>query len=227
MKRTLLAVAAVLIAAAGGMAIAQSAGGATPAATASATVPADGMLAGLNVDSERKRIGIERQQAEDKFNREQVVCYQKFAVNDCIDAARAVRRATLADLRRQEISLNDAERKRKGAEQIRRMEEKEKQLPPPTEMQPRERGKPAADPAGKERTARDPNEPRQPLSPRANPRTPRQPEVKDPVAAEALAAQERAQYERKLNEAAAHKAQTEKRNAERTKPRAQPLPPAP
>ena len=227
MKRTLLAVAAVLIAAAGGMAIAQSAGGATPAATASATVPADGMLAGLNVDSERKRIGIERQQAEDKFNREQVVCYQKFSVNDCIDAARAVRRATLADLRRQEISLNDAERKRKGAEQIRRMEEKEKQLPPPTEMQPRERGKPAADPAGKERTARDPNEPRQPLSPRANPRTQRQPEVKDPVAAEALAAQERAQYERKLNEAAAHKAQTEKRNAERTKPRAQPLPPAP
>jgi colicin import membrane protein len=189
--------------------------------------PSDGMLAGLNVEAERARIDTERKQVEAKFKVEEAACYKKFAVNDCINEHRAVRRTALADLRRQEISLNDAERKRKGAEQIQRMEEKQKTPAPPTEMQQRERKPAASQGSATPRTPRDPNEPRAPLSPRANPRTPREPVVKDPAAAAAMAAEEQAQYQRKLDEAAAHKAQTLQRNAERTKPRAQPLPPAP
>lgn len=185
---------------------------------------ADGMLAGLNVEAERSRIDAERKQVEARFKVEEAACYKKFAVNDCINEHRTVRRTALADLRRQEISLNDAERKRKGAEQIQRMEEKQKAPAPPTEMQQRERKPAATHGSG---TPREPRDANAPLSPRANPRTPRAPVVKDPAAAAAVAAEEQAQYQRKLDDAAAHKAQTLKRNAERTKPRAQPLPPAP
>ncbi|MDB5848938.1 MAG: hypothetical protein JWP29_2690 [Rhodoferax sp.] len=189
--------------------------------------PSENMLGGLNVDAERSRIDAERKEVEARFKREEAVCYQKFAVNDCINKSSAVRRVALADLRRQEISLNDAERKRKGAEQVQRMEEKEKIPVPPTQMQPRERKPLTGHGSANERQPRDPNAPRAPLSAPANPRTPRTPITKDPAITAAHATEERAQYQRKLDEAAAHKAQTAQRNAERTKARAAPLPPAP
>jgi len=179
------------------------------------------VLAGLDVTAERSRITAERKVVEDHFKQEETACYQKFAVNDCINASRVVRREKLADLRRQEISLNDAERKRKGAEQIRRMEEKDSNQPPPKEMQRLERAKPPSANPGEASG----DEPRKPLS-TPKPRTPHPPAVKDPGAAAAQAAQERDKYQRKLDDAAAHKAQLEKRNAERTKPAAKPLPPA-
>ena len=78
---------------------------------------------GLEVATERARIQAERQQIEQRFEDEEAGCFQKFAVTDCRDASRARRRVEMADLRRQEISLNDAERKRKGAEQLQRMEQ--------------------------------------------------------------------------------------------------------
>lgn len=78
---------------------------------------------GLQVAAEHARIDAERQRIEKRFAEEEAACFQKFAVNDCRDASRARRRVDMADLRRQEIALNDAERKRKGAEQLQRMEE--------------------------------------------------------------------------------------------------------
>lgn len=79
---------------------------------------------GSPVDAERAHIQSLRNQAQNQFAQEEIRCYQKFAVNDCLQKARVVRRDLVADLRRQELSVNSAEAKRKGAEQLSRIEEK-------------------------------------------------------------------------------------------------------
>lgn len=75
-------------------------------------------------EAERTRIQQERDTLDLSFQSEEVACYQRFAVTDCMLKIRAVRREAVADLRRQEISLNSTEAKRKAAEQIARIEEK-------------------------------------------------------------------------------------------------------
>ena len=72
--------------------------------------------------AERARIERSRALEEARFAQEEPACYARFAVNDCLIAERARRREALADLRRQENVLNDAERRRKGAQQIMRTE---------------------------------------------------------------------------------------------------------
>ena len=78
----------------------------------------------LQLEVQRTRIQAERNTAQATFEWKEVQCYQGFAVNDCLLDARALRRDALADLRRQELSLNSSEAKRKGAQSIRRLEEK-------------------------------------------------------------------------------------------------------
>ena len=73
---------------------------------------------------ERARIAAERKQADVRLASEEAACYKIFAVNDCLAAARAQRRERLSDLRRQELSLNDAERRRRSAERMRSTEER-------------------------------------------------------------------------------------------------------
>lgn len=76
------------------------------------------------VARERGRIEQERRQQEARFAAEEAACYQRFAVNDCLREVRVRRRAVFEDLRRQDIALNDAERRRRAAEQLRRTEDK-------------------------------------------------------------------------------------------------------
>jgi hypothetical protein len=78
-----------------------------------------------SVAAERARLKAGREKAESEFRSEEQACYRKFAVNDCLSAARAKRRTAIDDLRRQEIALNDAERKRKAAERRQAIEERE------------------------------------------------------------------------------------------------------
>lgn len=59
-----------------------------------------------------------------QFKQQEIACYQRFAVNDCLIASRRVQREAMADLRRQEILLNDTQRKRRAAEQLLRTDEK-------------------------------------------------------------------------------------------------------
>lgn len=75
-------------------------------------------------DAERARIARERSQSDARLASEEVACYQKFAVSDCLKAARARRRDLLSDLRRQELTLNDADRKRRAGERVQGMEER-------------------------------------------------------------------------------------------------------
>ena len=83
-----------------------------------------GSHAQMTADAERLRIGTERARLEARFKREDTACYKKFLVNNCLDEVKVLRREALADLRRQEISLDDQERKIKGAAQIQKTEDK-------------------------------------------------------------------------------------------------------
>lgn len=179
------------------------------------------VVAGLDVQAERGRIQAERKAIEARSTTEQTACYQKFAVNDCIGASRAVRRTALADLRRQEVALNDAERKRKGTLQIQRMEQRESADTQEKEAKRRERSKTQT--VTREATAE--RKQHEAVTPKT-PRSPRDPAAgrKSPAAVEAAAAEERDRFRRKQEEAAAHRAQTIQRQAERKKPLAKPLP---
>lgn len=205
------------------------------AASAAQAQVADG---GLQVATELARITTERQQIEQRHADEEAACFQKFAVNDCRDASRARRRADLADLRRQEIALNDAERKRKGAEQLQRMEQsaaaKDQPAAAPVTASPRAptRSRPAAEPRPARDTAQLAQERAQAQAARQasaeNKARKHQAEQAARAQRAATASAEAARYARKQQDAADHKAAIAQRNAARTKPKAAPLPePAP
>lgn len=183
---------------------------------------------------QRARIATERSQVEASFRTQEKACYATFAVNDCLSAARAQRREAIADLRRQEISLNDADRKRKGAERQRAIEER------PAPGQKPER---AEQPAKATTGHREPDA-------RAAQKAADRAQVESSNAASALARQRQAQLKaseknaehiRRAEEAAQnakrhqelkaqaeeHRASVNKRLAERKKPPAQPLPAPP
>ena len=83
-----------------------------------------GVQAQTSTDAQRLRISAERSKLEAAFAVEDTACYQRFLVNSCLDDVRARRRDALADLRRQEIVLNDNVRKAKAAEQLQKIEDK-------------------------------------------------------------------------------------------------------
>ncbi|MES2191696.1 MAG: hypothetical protein V4454_16370 [Pseudomonadota bacterium] len=87
---------------------------APPAAPASASM----------AEVERARINSERARLEAGFSAEEAACYKKFLVNNCLDGIKPRRREAMADLRRQEVSLDEQDRKARAAEQIRKTEEK-------------------------------------------------------------------------------------------------------
>ncbi|BDT68341.1 hypothetical protein os1_25230 [Comamonadaceae bacterium OS-1] len=191
---------------------------------------------GLQVAAEHARIDAERQRIEKRFAEEEAACFQKFAVNDCRDASRARRRVDMADLRRQEIALNDAERKRKGAEQLQRMEEAAaaKDAPPVAvgTATPRTPATPRTHAPTEPRKPYDAAEAAKAQAARKATADSKARKAQEDQATRARraaeAANEPARYAKKLQEAADHKADTAKRSAARTKAKAAPLPePAP
>ncbi|MDD0837235.1 hypothetical protein PSQ40_01500 [Curvibacter sp. HBC61] len=96
------------------------------AASAVAATPTVAPLAPQAPTVEQERSRIERERAAE-MGRQQAVesaCYQRFAVNDCLAEARVKHREVLSDLKRQEVQLNDRERRLRAGEQLRRIEEK-------------------------------------------------------------------------------------------------------
>ena len=75
-------------------------------------------------DAERLRISADRSRLDAAFALEVTACYKRFLVNDCLDEVKVRHRDALADLRRQEIVLNDEARKAKAAEQLQKIKEK-------------------------------------------------------------------------------------------------------
>lgn len=86
--------------------------------------PVVGTVVPAGIDLERARISTERAGLEARFLVEDAACYKKFAVNHCLNRVNTRRREAMADLRRQEILLNDEERRLRGEAQIRKLEEK-------------------------------------------------------------------------------------------------------
>ena len=76
----------------------------------------------LDVGAERERIAQERAASESVYAASEGVCYSRFAVSDCLSDARKVRRVTMDELRRQELVLNDMERKIKAMQALKRIE---------------------------------------------------------------------------------------------------------
>jgi colicin import membrane protein len=77
-----------------------------------------------SMGAERHRIDSIRQQKTAELDAQDAACLSKFAVNDCRNKVSARRRKMLADLKREEIRLNAAERLLKEAEQRKRSDEK-------------------------------------------------------------------------------------------------------
>lgn len=173
--------------------------------------------------AQKATIATERSDAEAAFLAQEKVCYGKFAVNDCVNAARVKRREALADLRRREISLNDAERRRRAAERLRDIDRRN-----PSEAQPNPAGQgdrqTRASTKGVEGAARAASAPAQALQ-RAE-RAEREKSSKEAARAQKAGEAETHRHlqQVKLEEAQERRAKLEKRLAERKKPAAQPLP---
>ena len=87
--------------------------------------------------AERARISAERDVITQRHAAEERECQTRFAVNDCLRAARKRRGDALADLRRQEQTLDDAARRQRAAQ--RQVELDERQSPEAREADARER----------------------------------------------------------------------------------------
>lgn len=66
----------------------------------------------------------EQRQLEADLSRKEIDCYKRFAVNTCLDNIRAQWRNAMAILEQEENLLKDAERKARGAQQVRKTGEK-------------------------------------------------------------------------------------------------------
>ena len=71
---------------------------------------------GVHFDAERAKMDQTRQAAEARFQEEEVACYQRFAVNDCVMEARARLRAVQTQVRHRRNALNDLERQSRAAQ---------------------------------------------------------------------------------------------------------------
>ena len=176
--------------------------------------------------AERLRIARERSAAEATFAREESACYARFAVNECRERALAVRRNSLADLRRQEVALNDQQRKRKAAQQVQEVEARSRDIVRRQGAEVRLRT-PASAPALENQEAAAPSVS---MSSSASGSAARGGEAKDTSRAAArraqAAAQRAEQAKRRISEAERRKSDNEtRRQRGAAKPPAKPLPP--
>jgi colicin import membrane protein len=171
-------------------------------------------LGGAEQDAvERARIREERAQAQRLYEERARVCSERFAVTRCLDEARAQRRETMDRLRHQDLVLDSAQRKQRAAARTMRIREK----------QIAQESKPS------------------PLVVRERPAVPPRPALKatppvaggGAVAASAVprisdeqARRKKAAFDAKQKQAAEHRADIERRNAERSQ-KTKPIAPLP
>jgi colicin import membrane protein len=175
------------------------------------------------VDAERARIEADRAREKTRIEKEEADCYQRFAVNDCLRDVHARRRAVMEELRRQEIILNDADRKRRAQEQTREIDEKSTARTQSDEAQKRQ----AARQQSEERARRA----EQKKSASSAPGKGAPPPQAGASASQAKTAQRRAEdkkaFEEKQLAAQKRKAERDKALAEKTGRPAKPLPDPP
>lgn len=188
--------------------------------------------------AERERLKVERAAADAHYAEQQKACRAKFAVNDCIDKARRDYNRVVADLRRQENVLNDADRRRRAEERRRELDERhspqaqqeaaERRAKAVEEQKDRERraaekaAKRAGDEAARPQEGSRGKTADGPPGPQGKPRADRTPKAGTITADEA--AKNRQAHEARVREAEAHKAEVRDRIAKRRQPAASDLP---
>ncbi len=187
-----------------------------------------------NAEAEKTRIAGERKAIDERYDQERAVCYQKFAVQDCLTDARRRRRVQVEDLNRQEAILNDAERKRRAAAALERLDQKASPVSAAEDAANRERAQQSQqdrEQRAAERAAdRQAREAQAAANRRAYDEKQRAHAQEQAKTAERRSQEqvERERYEAKLKQAEQERAELDARNAKRTKPRSPPLPtPAP
>ena len=192
----------------------------------------------LLVQLERQRINVQRSRAKLSYDLQRQECYQRFSVNACLSRVRDEHNGLLSDLKRQEISLDDADRKRRGAQQLQRIEEKTPNL---AVQQSQRLGLAQQDQALRQQPAQElepksqakTRTPKIPAAPQAKAEKPqkkipapqRQKQTQLSKADRTVQdAANRANYDRRQQEAAQHKASVLKKQQEKAKDRSAPLP---
>jgi hypothetical protein len=74
--------------------------------------------------SERERINKAKSQADAKLSQKELECQERFAVTDCVLAARKEHRSVVEPLRKQSLALDDKERQQRAAERTERIRAK-------------------------------------------------------------------------------------------------------
>lgn len=74
--------------------------------------------------SERERINKAKSQADAKLAQKELECQERFAVTDCVLAARKEHRSVVEPLRKESLALDDKERKQRAAERTERIRAK-------------------------------------------------------------------------------------------------------
>ncbi len=74
--------------------------------------------------SERERINKAKSQADTKLAQKELECQERFAVTDCVLAARKEHRSVVEPLRKESLALDDKERKQRAAERTERVRTK-------------------------------------------------------------------------------------------------------
>lgn len=77
------------------------------------------------LNAQRTRIQAARAAAMQRFADSEKVCWQRFAVNDCLREASDERRLQLDRLRQEDLALNDLERQLSSAKRLRALERKQ------------------------------------------------------------------------------------------------------
>jgi colicin import membrane protein len=74
--------------------------------------------------AERTRIKSERAKLNESLAQQRQACYQKLAVTPCLNEARDQNNEKMRDLKRQEVALNDVQRKRAAADRVKALDER-------------------------------------------------------------------------------------------------------
>jgi colicin import membrane protein len=84
---------------------------------------------------ERKRLREEGQALKRLAQEQESQCYQRFAVEDCLQAARRQQRQSEARLRQREIALNDQERQERADAKRQSISQKQSQVATPSTVE--------------------------------------------------------------------------------------------
>jgi colicin import membrane protein len=74
--------------------------------------------------AERNRIKSERAKLNESLAQQRQACYQKLAVTPCLNEARDQHNEKMRDLKRQEVALNDVQRKRAAADRVKALDQR-------------------------------------------------------------------------------------------------------